>query len=65
MLYPGSEQSARTGDPAGRAPDARRTFARRIDCEPAPRQAAVHASPRGGTPREHDAGERSRRAYGR
>ena len=62
MLYTGSDQAQRMGDPAR---DERRTFARRIDCDTQPRQQAYGAPARGGSIRESDAWERSRRGYGR
>lgn len=65
MLYTGSEQAVRAGSPADATPDARRTFARRIDCDSLPRQAAAYAPARGGAPREPDGWERPRPGYGR
>lgn len=64
MLYMG-DQDVRPGDSARAKLEERRTFARRIDCDSAPRQAAAYASARGGAPRDHDAWERSRPGYGR
>ncbi|HEX6373242.1 MAG TPA: hypothetical protein VF006_30235 [Longimicrobium sp.] len=64
MLYTGSDQVQRMGDPARGACDERR-FARRIDCHSPPRQEARGAPARGGSIRESDAWERSRRGYGR
>ena len=65
MLYTRSEQAVRMNVPADATPDARRTFARRIDCDSSPRQAAAYAPSRGGAPREPDTWERARRGYGR
>lgn len=65
MLYTGSDQAQRIGDPAGGARDEQRTFSRRIDCDSSPRTRAGDAPARGGSIRESDAWERSRRGYGR
>jgi hypothetical protein len=64
MLYTGSDQTTRGADRTD-ALDPRRTFTRRIDCDSAPRTAAVYASARGGARLEHGAWERSRPGYGR
>jgi hypothetical protein len=65
MLYTGSEQAARMGDPARGTNEERRTFARRIDCDSSPRTRSGDAPARGGAPRESDGWERSRTGYGR
>jgi hypothetical protein len=65
MRYTGSDQAQRMGDPAGGARDERRTFSRRIDCDSSPRTRVGDAPARGGSIRESDAWERSRRGYGR
>ncbi len=64
MLYTGSEQDVRMGDAAGAVLQERRSFARRIDCDSSPRQAASYAPSRGGAPRDREGWERSRRGYG-
>lgn len=63
MLYSGGDQDKRMGDSARAARDDQRRFARRIDCDAAPRQARV-APARGGSARDRDGWERSRRGYG-
>ncbi|MBW3571369.1 MAG: hypothetical protein KY467_09700 [Gemmatimonadetes bacterium] len=65
MLYTGGDQTRRMGDPARGARDEQRRFARRIDCDPSPRQEARGASGRGGSIRERGAWEQSRRGGGR
>lgn len=65
MLYTGSDQAPRMGDPPRGADEERRTFTRRIDCDASPRVGAGDAPVRGGAPRENDAWERSRPGYGR
>jgi hypothetical protein len=65
MLYTGSDQAHRMGDPSRADRQERRTFARRIDCDPSPRARTGDAPARGGSIRESDAWERSRRGYGR
>lgn len=65
MLYTGSDQPRRMGDPARGARDERRRFARRIDCDSSPRREARGAPARGGSIRDGDARERPRRGYGR
>jgi hypothetical protein len=65
MLYTGRDQAPRMGDAARGAHEERRTFARRIDCDSAPRPAASYAPARGGAPRDGDSWERSRPGYGR
>lgn len=65
MLYTGSDQATRMGDPARGPSEARRTFSRRIDCDSSPRTRASDTPARGGSIRESDAWERSRRGYGR
>jgi hypothetical protein len=52
------------GDTAGTVLQERRRFARRIDCDSSPRQAASYAPSRGGAPRDRDGWERARRGYG-
>ena len=64
MLYTGRDQDTQTGDRARAVREERRTFARRIDCDSSPRQAASCAPVRGGAPRDRDGWERSRRGYG-
>lgn len=64
MLYTGSEQTHRMGDPPRADRQERRTFARRIDCDPSPRTRTGDARARGGSIRESGAWERSRRGYG-
>jgi hypothetical protein len=64
MRYTGMDHDARTGDPARTVLDERRTFARRIDCDASPRQAAGCAPARVGAPRDGEGWERSRRGYG-
>lgn len=64
MLYTGSDQPVRMADRPD-APDTRRTFSRRIDCDSRPRQAAASGALRGGAVREPDAWERARRGYAR
>lgn len=65
MLYTGRDQATRMGDPARSARDDQRTFSRRIDCDSPPRREAPDGAARGGSIRESDAWERSRRGYGR
>ncbi|HEU4885372.1 MAG TPA: hypothetical protein VFT45_24200 [Longimicrobium sp.] len=65
MLYTGSDQARRMGDPPCGTDDDRRRFARRIDCDSFPRTRTGDAPARGGAIRESDAWERSRRGYGR
>jgi hypothetical protein len=65
MLYTGREQAPRMGDAPRGAHEERRTFARRIDCDSSSRTRAGDAPTRGGSIRESDAWERSRRGYGR
>jgi hypothetical protein len=65
MRYTGSDQARRMGDPPRGAHEERRTFARRIDCDSSPHTRAGDAPARGGSTRESDAWERSRRGYGR
>lgn len=65
MLYTGGDQARRMDDPAGGARDEQRTFSRRIDCDSSPRTRAGDSPVRGGSIRESDAWERSRRGYGR
>lgn len=64
MLYTGRDQDVRMGDTAGTVLQERRRFARRIDCDSSPRQAASYAPARGGAPRDRDGWERARRGYG-
>jgi hypothetical protein len=64
MLYTGRDQDTHTGDRARAVREERRTFARRIDCDSSPRQAASYAPSRGGASRGRDEWERSRRGYG-
>jgi hypothetical protein len=64
MLYTGRDQAPQMGDARG-AHEERRTFARRIDCDSAPRPAASCGPARGGAPRDRDFWERSRPGYGR
>lgn len=64
MLYSGRDQAPRKADPA-RVRDEQRTFARRIDCDSQPRLAAPRGTPRGGSVRDGDPWEHSRRGYGR
>ena len=63
VLYPGSDQTYRMGDPPRADRQERRTFARRIDCDPSPRTRAGDAPARGESIRESGAWERSRRGY--
>jgi hypothetical protein len=65
MLYGGRDQAQPMGDPARGAHEERRTFARRIDCDSSPRTRAGDAPTRGGSVRERDGWERSRRGHGR
>lgn len=65
MLYSGSDQAHRMGDPPRADREERGTFARRIDCDSSPRTRAGDAPARGGCIRERGAWERSRRGYGR
>jgi hypothetical protein len=65
MLYSGSDQAHRMGDPPRAGGEERRTFARRIDCDASPRTRAGEVPARGGSIRESGAWERSRRGYGR
>jgi hypothetical protein len=65
MLYTGSDQAHRMGDPPCGTGDERRSFARRIDCDAAPRTRTGGTPARGGSIRDSGAWERSRRGYGR
>ena len=65
MLYTGSDQAHRMGDPPRGTNEERRTFARRIDCDSSPRTGMGDVPARGGAIRESGAWERSRRGYGR
>lgn len=65
MLYTGSDQAPRMGDPPRGATEERRTFARRIDCDSSPRTRPGYAPARSGSIRESGARERPRGAYGR
>jgi hypothetical protein len=65
MLYTGSDQAGRMGDPPRGTDDEPRSFARRIDCDSSPRTRTGDTPARGGSIRESDAWERSRRGYGR
>jgi len=65
MLYTGSDQAGRMGDPPLGTGEERRRFARRIDCDSSPRTRTGDAAVRGGAIRESDAWEHSRRGYGR
>lgn len=65
MLYTGRDQAHCMGDPPRADRQERRTFARRIDCDSSPRIRAGDTPARGGSIRDSDAWERSRRGYGR
>lgn len=63
MLYTGSDQARRMGDPPRADREERRTFSRRIDCDSSPRTRAGDAPARVESIRESDAWKRSRRGY--
>lgn len=65
MVYTGRDQAPRMGDPARAARDDQRTFARRIDCDSAPRPGAYSGGGRGGPRTDGGTWERSRTGYGR